>query len=117
MKFLVDAQLPKRLARWLGTAGHDAIHTLDLPHANRSTDQEIIELAELSRRIVVTKDDDFVQSHLVTGRPARMLLIATGNIDNATLEELFRKHLDNIEAAMSKHRLVEINQYGLVIRQ
>jgi len=31
MKFLVDAQLPKRLAQWLNEAGHDTVHTLDLP--------------------------------------------------------------------------------------
>jgi predicted nuclease of predicted toxin-antitoxin system len=31
MKFLVDAQLPRRFANWLNEAGHDALHTLDLP--------------------------------------------------------------------------------------
>lgn len=31
MKFLVDAQLPRRLASWLNEAGHDTLHTLDLP--------------------------------------------------------------------------------------
>ncbi len=31
MKFLIDAHLPKRLARLLQQLGHDAIHTLDLP--------------------------------------------------------------------------------------
>jgi hypothetical protein len=29
VKFLVDAQLPPRLARALVAAGHDAVHTLD----------------------------------------------------------------------------------------
>jgi predicted nuclease of predicted toxin-antitoxin system len=31
MKFLVDAQLPRRFCGWLTEAGHDALHTLDLP--------------------------------------------------------------------------------------
>jgi hypothetical protein len=31
MKFLVDAQLPRRLANWLNEAGHDTLHTFDLP--------------------------------------------------------------------------------------
>ena len=31
MKFLVDDQLPRRLARWLQAEGHEAIHTRDLP--------------------------------------------------------------------------------------
>ncbi|WP_017747696.1 DUF5615 family PIN-like protein [Scytonema hofmannii] len=31
MKFLVDAQLPIRLARFLQASGYDTIHTRDLP--------------------------------------------------------------------------------------
>jgi hypothetical protein len=34
MKFLVDAQLPRRLIPRLQEAGHEAIHTLDLPLGN-----------------------------------------------------------------------------------
>lgn len=30
MRFLVDAQLPPALARWLTERGHDAVHVLDL---------------------------------------------------------------------------------------
>jgi predicted nuclease of predicted toxin-antitoxin system len=41
MKFLVDAQLPVRLARFLQNAGHDAIHTLDLPEHNATPDAVI----------------------------------------------------------------------------
>jgi predicted nuclease of predicted toxin-antitoxin system len=29
MKFLVDAQLPRRFTKWLNEAGHDALHTLE----------------------------------------------------------------------------------------
>ena len=41
MRFLVDAQLPKRLAEWLNEAGHDALHALDLPRGNRTSDAEL----------------------------------------------------------------------------
>jgi predicted nuclease of predicted toxin-antitoxin system len=71
MKFLVDAQLPRRFCAWLTDAGHDALHTLELPHGNRTTDGEIIEVAEREQYVVVTKDDDFVQSYLIAGRPAK----------------------------------------------
>ena len=41
MKFLVDAQLPRRLALAMLAQGHDARHTLDLPDANQTTDEQI----------------------------------------------------------------------------
>lgn len=45
MNFLLDAQLPRRLAVRLRELGHDALHTLDLPRANQTTDLEISELS------------------------------------------------------------------------
>mgnify|MGYP000066255053 CR=1 FL=1 len=41
MKLLVDAQLPKRLCVLLREAGHDVVHTLDLPLRNRTPDSSI----------------------------------------------------------------------------
>ncbi|MFL5804034.1 MAG: DUF5615 family PIN-like protein, partial [Roseiflexaceae bacterium] len=40
MIFLIDAHLPRRLARILQQYGHDTYHTLDLPHQNRTDDDE-----------------------------------------------------------------------------
>ena len=42
MKFLIDAQLPTRLAELLNRAGHDALHTIGLPDGNRSTDSRTL---------------------------------------------------------------------------
>ncbi|OFZ68869.1 MAG: hypothetical protein A2V79_06355 [Betaproteobacteria bacterium RBG_16_56_24] len=67
MKFLVDAQLPRRFANWLNEAGHDALHTLDLPRKNFTPDYEVIARAKQDERIVVSKDADFVQSFLING--------------------------------------------------
>src|SRR5712691_4564870 len=58
---------------------HDAVHTRDLPAGNRTTDAEICRLADLDGRVVVTKDADFVSSHLLTRRPGRLLLVSVGN--------------------------------------
>ena len=66
MKFLVDAQLPARLAQSLSSAGHDALHTTELLDGNRTTDGRVAELADDEGRIVVTKDRDFRDGHLLT---------------------------------------------------
>ena len=82
MKYIVDAQLPRRIAVWLREAGHDALHTLDLPESNRTTDQSIIALSLREHRVVVTKDADFVAGFVLRNEPERLLLISTGNITN-----------------------------------
>ncbi len=67
MRFLVDAQLPARLAQFLSSAGHEALHTSELPEGNRTTDRRIVEVADDNNRVVVTKDQDFRDSHLWQG--------------------------------------------------
>ena len=82
MKLLVDAQLPARLARHLAAAGHDVLHTTDLPDGNRTPDGEIARRADAEGRLVVSKDRDFREGHLLHGSPVRLLVVATGNISN-----------------------------------
>ena len=116
MKFLVDAQLPRRFANWLREAGHDALYTLDLPGKNHTSDSELIARAMREGRVVISKDADFVQSYLVTGEPP-LLLISTGNISNAELENILRDNLSAIEAAFASGRFVEINREALVVHE
>ncbi len=115
MKLLVDAQLPRRLANWLNEAGYDALHTLDLPLANLTADSEVIARADQDDRIVVTKDDDFVQSFLIHGKPRRLLLISTGNISNNELLALISRNMDAIARAFESGAYVEIGRESLVV--
>jgi predicted nuclease of predicted toxin-antitoxin system len=93
MKFLVDAQLPRRLISRLQEAGHEAIHTFDLPLGNRTPDSVINELSIREGYIVITKDADFVNSFLLHHRPHKLLLISTGNSLNSELELLLSSNL------------------------
>lgn len=115
MKFLVDAQLPRRLAKELTAVGHDAIHTLDLPHGNKTTDDDVTLVADREGRIVVTKDEDFRNSHLLRGTPRRLLRVKTGNIRNTDLMALFDQHLDAIVEAFSGADDVELSMDELII--
>ena len=115
MKFIVDAQLPRRLARELVAAGHDAVHTLDLPAENQTQDKEIIALAIRENRIVVTKDNDFVTSFLLQGTPPKLLLISTGNISNGDLSNLLAANLTTLEKAFAKHDFVELSASTIAI--
>ena len=114
MKFLVDAQLPRRLVRRLTAAGHEALHTLDLLLGNRTTDAAINKLSEREGYVVVTKDSDFVNSFLLSRRPYKLLLISTGNISNAELEVLFMSNLERIAEGFDTLDFIELDRKALI---
>ena len=117
MKFLVDAQLPRRLALRLQTLGHDVLHTLDLPLANRTSDAAINALSLLEHRIVITKDIDFVNSFLLSHQPYKLLLVATGNIANMELETLFFQQLNMLLEAFAGYDFVELDRTTVIIHR
>jgi predicted nuclease of predicted toxin-antitoxin system len=114
MKFLIDAQLPRRLAVRLSQAGIDAIHTLDLPDGNRTTDRRINELSIKERYVVVTKDSDFVETFLLHGEPAKLLLVSTGNIGNDELEALFISSLARLAENFESFDFIELNRTSVI---
>jgi predicted nuclease of predicted toxin-antitoxin system len=116
LKFLIDAQLPRHAVRWFASAGSEAIHTLDLREGNRTTDVEITDGAEMDQRVVVTKDADFVDSHMLRGRPWKLLLISTGNITNAELEALLVPLIPLIERELEANNFLELGRSGIVVR-
>lgn len=117
MKFLVDAQLPVRLARLLQAAGYDAIHTKDLPQQNATTDAEINPISLQQSRIVITKDTDFFNSFLIRQQPYKLLQFTTGNITNAELETLFLKNVTQLVQLFQQHSLREMSRDAIVIHQ
>ena len=115
MKFLVDAQLPAHLISLLSQAGHDAIHVATLPRGSRSTDAEVAAAADEEDRLVVTKDRDFRDSHLLQGTPRCLLAVVTGNITNTALLALFTANLEQIVLAVEESRFVELGPTNLVV--
>lgn len=116
MKFLIDAQLPRRATRWLLDAGCDAVHTFELPNGNASTDAQIIQVADRDDRVVVTKDADFVDSHTLRGQPRKLLLISTGNLSNTELESLLRPLIPSILREFTTCSFLELSRVGLHVR-
>jgi predicted nuclease of predicted toxin-antitoxin system len=115
VKFLVDTQLPSRLGRWLVDEGHDAIHVSELHRGNRSTDAEVAAAADAEDRVLVSKDRDFRDSHLLRRQPRRLLAIVTGNISNTDLIGLIEHNLDQIVSALEESGFVELGAGRLVV--
>ena len=114
MKFLIDAQLPRRLVAELKQSGFEARHTLELPEGNHTTDRALIELSITDESILVTKDSDFVQSFLLKREPWKLLLISTGNISNDDLMNLMKQNIGQIVASFKTFDFIELNRINLI---
>lgn len=113
--FLVDQQLPSRLASYLGGRGHDARHVKQYPGGTTLGDSEIAAIADREGRTVVTKDDDFRVLHLTRQRPARLLIITCGNIATVDLLALLDQHFADLTAAVDQYQFVELHRGGVFI--
>ena len=115
MNWLIDAQIPRRLAALLNQCGENAIHTLYLRLANSTSDEEMMRVADVENRTIVTKDHDFVNSFLLHGKPKRLLLISTGNITNSDLDSLVEANLPRILVMFDTGTFVELNRSHLIL--
>lgn len=114
MKFVVDAQLPIALAKFLRDNGFDAIHTKELPNGNETLDTEINALSIAENRIVVSKDGDFYDSFAAKKEPFKLLHVKTGNISNAHLIDLFAKNVSAIVSELEHSDVVTVDQRYLI---
>ncbi len=117
MKFLVDAQLPVRLAIFLQANGYDTLHTKDLPQQNATSDTAINDISIEQGRVVITKDADFVDSFMTIQKPSKLLLVSTGNIKNSQLEEIFMNNLSVLVDLLQNNDYVEINREEIIVHQ
>ena len=115
LKFIVDAQLPKKLSDFLNNKGHDSVHTLDLPDKNTTTDKYIKDKAHSENLILITKDDDFLRSFLIERKPPKLLLVKTGNISNGTLMSIFDKGFEVIISLIRRHSMIEITKEEIIV--
>ena len=106
MRFLVDAQLPPALCRWLEALGHQAVHVSD-PLPGAAADEAIAALVAKDGFVLISKDEDFVRLRL----PDRfaLLWLRCGNASNRTLTKWLEARWPEIERLLvSGERFVEV---------
>jgi len=108
MRFLIDAQLPPALARWLTERGHTAEHVFDLG-MGRAGDHEIWSHALKYSAVIVTKDEDFVTLRLANSEGPAILWIRLGNTRRAVMLVALEPLLPAVIEALERGEpLVEI---------
>jgi predicted nuclease of predicted toxin-antitoxin system len=108
VNFLVDAQLPPALARWIASQRFQATHVFDV--GLQSADDPVIwERARSEDTVIISKDEDFVDRWLLSDNPVRLIWIRKGNCSNRALmewlEPLWPETLKRLEQG---ERLIEL---------
>ncbi len=111
MFFVVDAQLPPALARWLEGRGHKAKHVWEIGLIG-ANDAEIWKYALSAKAVLLTKDEDFsVRAATATsaGEGPPVVWIRIGNTANRALLNRLSALWPDIERALErKEKLIEV---------
>jgi predicted nuclease of predicted toxin-antitoxin system len=99
LNFLIDAQLPPALSKWISGRGHEAKHVFEIA-LHTASDPAIWEHARTANAIIISKDEDFVARWLFEPQ-VRFIWIRKGNCSNqaliAWLEPLWVETLRRLE--------------------
>lgn len=115
MRFIVDAQLPRSLSLLINQLGYDSIHTMDMESKNATSDVIIYRFSVDDNRTVISKDSDFIHSHLLLNKPEKLIMVKTGNIKNHELLNLFENNLAKMIDMLAEHSIIEIHKYQIIL--
>jgi predicted nuclease of predicted toxin-antitoxin system len=108
MRFLIDAQLPPALARWIESQGYAAAHVFECLGADAS-DRAIWEYAAEAGIVIVSKDEDFFTFRTLHPDGPALIWIRVGNTRwNVLLEWFSRLFPYVVEALQRGEKLIEI---------
>ena len=107
LRLLVDVSVGRKSEQYLNAAGHDTVCVREVNA--RATDKEILELAVLEQRIVITLDKDFGELVYNSGRNHKGVLLLrledqTGQAKVRVLSEIFKLHSEELEGHFSVYQ-------------
>lgn len=108
MRFLVDAQLPPALARWLAAHGHAAEHVGDIGMQTGS-DAAIWDYALRENAAIITKDEDFAQRKVLAPGGPVVIWIRVPNTRRSDLLVWFHAAFPVVLSALERgEALIEL---------
>lgn len=108
MKFLVDHQLPFRLAVHLREQRHECKHVTDLL-LDEAPDAAVWRRVESEGWVLVTKDEDFIYLANLPGSTGRVVWVRLGNCRTPVLIAAFDRAMPRISIALQEgQRIIEL---------
>ncbi len=108
-RFLIDVNLPRRLALWQGE-GFDWVSD----HDDTWPDSQVWEYARQNDLIIVTKDADFSDRAMLSSPPPRVVHFRVGNLRLRELRQRLMEVWPQVMAAVPKHKLLVIRSDSIV---
>lgn len=108
LRFIVDAQLPLALAKFLTDAGYPSEHVLGFA-GESFPDAQLWDRALKTGAVIVTKDEDFAVRSVRDSAPPSIVWVRLGNTRNKALLDNFSLLLPRIITALEQgEKLVEL---------
>jgi predicted nuclease of predicted toxin-antitoxin system len=108
VRFLIDTQLPLKLAEWFREQGHEAEHVLEIG-LGQAKDNPIWTRASAQGAVIVTKDEDFAEWVRRGRQGPSVVWLRIGNCSNRALIVWLTPLLPVIVAELHRgNRLVEV---------
>jgi len=105
MNFIVDENLPRRLARWFADRGHQAWHVHDLG-LRGAADPAVCDAAKAQGAVIVTQDGDF-DAFAEPGQ-VRVVRLTLGNAPTAALLQWLSSRWPEVEARLLAGELLVV---------
>jgi predicted nuclease of predicted toxin-antitoxin system len=105
VRFLVDAQLPPIVVRYLISTGHEAMHVGELG-LSKASDRDIWRQAVDMGAALITKDEDFVTMRAFDSSGPAIVWVRVGNSTNRQLLARFIEKFSAVVSALNRGETV-----------
>ncbi|MEP6467539.1 MAG: DUF5615 family PIN-like protein [Parafilimonas sp.] len=91
MRFLCDVHISYKIKAFLQSQDHYCIHINEILSQDRTDDRDISAYCNEKNLILITKDEDFLDSYFIERTPNKLLKINLGNISTVKLIDIITK--------------------------
>lgn len=117
MKFLCDVHISIKASKLIEQLGYKCDHINNILNKWNTKDADIISYVDSHDLILITKDQDFRNSFLLSHKPGKLIKINLGNISNDQLLKIIESNMAKIESISREHLsfMIEINKENVWI--
>jgi len=103
MKFIVDSQLPELVTTRL----QNLVYVNYLSEGNKTTDHEILDICESESRVLITREEDFIEGFILRGRPREIIYMHPA-CKCSKLLKLMESKMDYVEHIIASEGIYEV---------